>query len=181
MDDQNSTNEKISIRKESKSTFNRIINIIEVAIAIFFIYVFLFGSDSLIITDLIAKLNGNDYIDNPYLEMVLNHKPFDEGESYYSAFSRTFDDNEWTYFKSNNGQRIVQVISTYKDILNDKMITQFAISPTDEKGYFLIEPYAMRVSGRDLTEYEMNLVLAAVFDNEVVNALGELFLYSSFY
>ena len=75
----------------------------------------------------------------------------------------------------------LHLIKPFGFLLNDKMITQFAISPTDEKGYFLIEPYAMRVSGRDLTEYEMNLVLAAVFDNEVVNALGELFLYSSFY
>lgn len=165
----------------TKSTFKRIVNIIEIVCAIIFLYVFLFGSGNLIVTDFIAYLNGNDHIDNPYLEMVLNHRPFDDGESYYSAFSRTFDDNEWTYFKADNGQRIVQVISTYKDIPNDKMITQFAVSPTDEKDYFLIEPYAMRVSDRNLTEYEINIVLAAVFKNDVTNALAELFLYTSLY
>lgn len=130
-------------------------------------------------TDLLAFLNGNDYIDNPYLEMVQNHRPFNNGDTYYGAFANTFDENKWTYFKD-NGDRIVQVQSYHND-LTTEVITQFLITPDEEKEAFLIEPYAMKISGQLLSEYEMNIVLSAMFSGELIETLGgilgRLFIY----
>lgn len=173
----NPGNELTYERDTPVGCFKRFITLIEIVCAIALLF-FIFSSKGFVVaTDLMAYFNEDGY-DNPYIEMVHNHKPFNDGNSYVAAFAQNFDSNTWTYFKSDNGQRIVQVISTYNDITDDEMITQFIVTPTDEKGQFLIEPYAMRVSGQDLSNYEMNIVLAAIFENDVINALGELFLYS---
>lgn len=156
--------------------------IITITCSIIFLYFVLLENNYLIATDLAATMNIDDCAENPYLEMVVNHKPFNDGETYIEAFSRNFDSNHWTYFKTENGQRIVQVVSGYNDIPGEKMITQISVTPVDNnRGYFYIEPYAMQVSGHNLTENEMNIVLAAVFKNDIVNALEELFFYSLLY
>ena len=172
----------IAEEKPKSKLLKRVFNFIEIAVIIFLIFALSTGKLNLVMMDLYASINGNDYANNPYIEMVLNHKPFNDGETYVEAFARSFDSNNWTYFKADNGQRIVQVVSYYKDIPDDKMIMQIAVTPQDREGTsFWIEPYAMKVSGQDLSNYEMNIVLAAIFKNDVANRIGELFFYSLFY
>ena len=107
--------------------------------------------------------------------MVQSLKPYDN-TSYGQAFSDEFDNNEWSYFKS-DGMRIVQVISTYNDI-NDKMITQFLLTP-QEDDKFLIEPYAVNVSGMNLSNIERNVVIAALFKGDLSQVLFESLLYGN--
>ena len=166
-------------KTEKKNLFKTFWNTIKFLIAVVVICVFIFGKPHVIGADFLAFLNGDDHIDNPYLEMVLNHRPFNDGSSYYGAFAATFDRNEWHYFKA-DGKRIVQVTSYYADI-DDKMITQFLVTPTEEGNEFLIEPYAMRLSGQDLSKTEMNIVLGAVFSGDILEALGELIFYESLF
>lgn len=170
----------IIAEEKHQSHFKQIVSFIGTCCTIIFILFLFTAKGQIFITDIIASINSDGY-DNPYIEMVQNLKPFDGGESYAGAFARTFDKNTWTYFKSDNGLRIVQITSTYKDIPDEKMITQILVSPTSEKNQFFMEPYAINVSGQDLTEYEMNMVLASVFKSDVVNELGELFFSASLY
>lgn len=111
-----------------------------------------------------------------YIEMVQTLKPFDD-TSYSEAFEGEFDNNEWSYFKSNE-KHIVQVISSYDD-MDEEMITQFLLTPQGNDQFY-IEPYAMSLSGQNMSSFEMQAVLAAIFDEETINALGELFFYGSF-
>lgn len=167
--------EEINQEQKNKSTFRKFCSFIltlgSIALACFLI----FGDTETIMTDILATINEDD---NQYIQMVCDLAPFDGGSTYYEAFEETFDYNEWKYFKTDNGQRIVQVTSRYSD-LDDELITQFILTPTDEKGYFLIEPYAMRASGQDLSSYEMNIVIAALFEGDITSALAELFFYGN--
>lgn len=149
---------------------------IGVILLIIGIILFANGKMDLIISDFLASDFGRDYIDsNPYIEMVQSSKPYDN-TSYGEAFANEFDSNEWSYFKS-DGLRIVQVVSAYNDI-DDKMITQFLLTP-QENDLFYIEPYAVNVSGKNLSDVEINMVIAAIFEGEFLNAIGELIFYSS--
>lgn len=179
IEQQNEVIEFTEQKSEKKNPLKTLWNTIEIIIAIVVICVFIFGKPYVIGADFLAFLNGDDHIDNPYLEMVLNHRPFNGGSTYYGAFAATFDRNEWHYFKA-DGKRIVQVTSYYTDI-DEEMITQFLVTPTEESGQFLIEPYAMRISGKDFSETEMNIVLAAVFSGDVLEALGELIFYGNLF
>lgn len=171
------TKEATATEQKKRNLLKTIWNIIEIAAIIIVAWIFIFGEPYVIGADILAALNGDDYIDNPYMEMVMNHKPLNDGNTYYSAFASTFDRNDWHYFK-HDGKRIVQVTSFYTDI-NDKMITQFLITPSEDGESFYIEPYAMRVSGKDLTPSEMNIVLGAVFSGDILNALSELVFYAN--
>lgn len=164
-------------REEKKSAFKSVIAIIQVIIVIIAIYLLCSSNGAVIITDFYASIYENDYENNPYIQMVQTMKPFDNGTTYYQAFSKSFDSSKWQYFKA-EGKRVVQITSRYNDI-NDVMITQFIITPTDKKGEFSIEPYAMRVSDKNLSKYEMSIVLTAVFQDDVMEALGQLFLYGN--
>ena len=166
-------------KTEKKNPFKTFWNTIEILIAAVVICVFIFGKPYVIGADFLAFLTGDDYTDNPYLEMVLNHRPFNNGSTYYGAFTTTFDRNEWHYFKA-DGKRIVQVTSYYADI-DEEMITQFLVTPSENGKEFLIEPYAMRLSGQDLSRNEMNIVLGAVFSGDILEALGELIFYESLF
>lgn len=126
------------------------------------------GKFNLFITDFLAAINSSN--DNPYIEMVRSVKPYDN-MSYGSAFDTEFDYNEWSYFKSDKG-RIVQVISRYENI-DEKMITQFLLTPQDNEQFY-IEPYAVNVSGVNLSDFEIDLVIAAIFKNDLAQVLFDL-------
>ena len=108
-----------------------------------------------------------------YIEMVQTLKPFDN-TSYYEAFEDEFDNNEWSYFEA-NGKQIVQVISTYNDI-DDEMITQFLLTPQGNDQFY-IEPYAVNVSGVNLSYIERNMAIAALFEGDLSQVLIESLLY----
>lgn len=164
------------LKKISKPVFIAI----DIVIVVALIYFFCSGKSSIIINDFLASDFGRDFVDyNPYIQMVQDAKPTDYNTTYKEAYSRTFDSSEWEYFKSDE-KRVVQVVSTYEGI-DDELITQFLLTPTDENGQFWIEVYAMRVSGQDLNKYEMGIVMAAIFENEVLGALQELFLYGTLF
>ncbi len=161
-----------------KGCLEYFVSIIKTIWFLLLVLVFVFGGGAQKVLDLFTGNNG--YTDRDYISMVQDHCPFDNGDSYYEAFDKTFDHNEWKTFETANG-RMVQVISSFNDIPNETMITQFSVTPAEQEGYFIIEPYAMRVSGQDLNTYDMNIILATVFEDDVINALGELILYSSLY
>lgn len=159
-------------KKTAKITFN----VLKVIAVIAVIWLLATGKFSVIISDFLSSDFGKDYIDNnPYIEMVQSLKPYDN-TSYGKAFSDEFDNNEWSYFKS-DGMRIVQVVSTYNDI-NDEMITQFLLTP-QEDDKFLIEPYAVNVSGVNLSNIERNMVIAALFKGDLFQVLFESLLYGN--
>lgn len=112
---------------------------------------------------------------NAYIEMVKSLKPYDN-TSYFEAFDSEFDNNVWSYFKSNE-KHIVQVVSTYNDI-NDKMITQFLLTPQGNDQFY-IEPYAVNVSGTNLSNIERNMVIAALFKGDLSQVLLESLLYGN--
>lgn len=180
--DETVPNSENSIITEEKhqSHFKQIVSFIGSCCTIIFVLFLFTAKGQIFMTDIIASINSDGY-DNPYIEMVQNLQPFDNGESYAQAFARTFDKNNWSYFKSDNGLRIVQITSTYNDIPDEKMITQILVSPTSEKNQFFMEPYAINVSGQDLTEYEMNMVLVSVFKNDIGNIFSELFFNGLLY
>lgn len=160
------------LKKISKPVFIAI----DIVIVVALIYFFCSGKSSIIINDFLASDFGRDFVDyNPYIQMVQSLKPYDN-TSYREAFSDEFDNNEWSYFKS-DGMRIVQVVSTYNDI-NDKMITQFLLTP-QEDDKFLIEPYAVNVSGVNLSNIERNMVIAALFKGDLSQVLFESLLYGN--
>lgn len=160
--------------KRTKSKFKKFVKFVEIVGLLIVMGIFMFGEPEVLMMDFISSI---DQEDNPYLEMVQNHRPFENGNTYYNAYKNTFDSNQWKYFKAENGLRIVQVTSRYNDI-DDVLLTQFVITPAED-GEFYIEPYAMRLSGKNLTKTEINIVLAGVFEGEIANALGELFLYGN--
>lgn len=173
---QKSSNEsKGNINEDFKSRWNDLKKYIKITFGVLEIIalivvgiLFMSGKFNLFITDFLAAINSTN--DNPYIEMVQSLKPYDN-MSYGSAFGAEFDYNEWSYFKS-DGCRIVQVVSRYNDI-NDKMITQFLLTPEGED-QFRIEPYAVNVSGQNLSKYEIDLVIAAIFKNDLAQALYDL-------
>lgn len=110
-----------------------------------------------------------------YVEMVKSLKPYDN-TSYFEAFDSEFDNNVWSYFKSNE-KHIVQVVSTYNDI-NDKMITQFLLTPQGNDQFY-VEPYAVNVSGVNLSNIERNMVIAALFKGDLSQVLLESLLYEN--
>ena len=176
----NTTNNKDGCLTKIKKFFKPVFIAIDIVIVVALIYFFCSGKSSIIINDFLASDFGRDFVDyNPYIQMVQDAKPTDYNTTYKEAYSRTFDSSEWEYFKSDE-KRVVQVVSTYEGI-DDELITQFLLTPTDENGQFWIEVYAMRVSGQDLNKYEMGIVMAAIFENEVLGALQELFLYGTLF
>ena len=165
---------------EIKKTWKRIINVIEIVGLIICAILFFTGKFELVMTDFIAAVNS-DGNDNPYIQMVQELCPYDDGASYYEAFSRNFDTSYWSYFKS-DGIRVVQVVSRIDNIPDEELITQFTVTPTEEKGQFYIEPYAMQFSGKDLAEYEMTILLAKIFDEELIGELlDKLFFFGSLF
>lgn len=176
----NATNNKDGCLTKIKKIFKPVFIAIDIVIVVALICFFCSGKSSIIINDFLASDFGRDFVDyNPYIQMVQDAKPTDYNTTYKEAYSRTFDSSEWEYFKSDE-KRVVQVVSTYEGI-DDELITQFLLTPTDENGQFWIEVYAMRVSGQDLNKYEMGIVMAAIFENEVLGALQELFLYGTLF
>ena len=172
----NTTNNKDGCLTKIKKFFKPVFIAIDIVIVIALIYFFCSGKSSIIINDFLASDFGRDFVDyNPYIQMVQSLKPYDN-TSYGEAFSDEFDNNEWSYFKS-DGMRIVQVVSTYNDI-NDKMITQFLLTP-QEDDKFLIEPYAVNVSGVNLSNIERNMVIAALFKGDLSQVLFESLLYGN--
>ena len=172
----NTTNNKDGYLAKIKKIFKPVFIAIDVVIVVALIYFFCSGKSSIIINDFLASDFARDFVDyNPYIQMVQSLKPYDN-TSYGQAFSDEFDNNEWSYFKS-DGMRIVQVISTYNDI-NDKMITQFLLTP-QEDDKFLIEPYAVNVSGMNLSNIERNVVIAALFKGDLSQVLFESLLYGN--
>jgi len=170
------TNNKNGCLASIKRFFKPIFIAIDILIVVALIYLFCSGKGSIIINDFLASDFGRDFVDhNPYIQMVQSLKPYDN-TSYSEAFSDEFDNNEWSYFKS-DGMRIVQVVSTYNDI-NDKMITQFLLTP-QEDDKFLIEPYAVNVSGVNLSNVERNMVIAALFKGDLSHILFESLLYGN--
>lgn len=160
------------LKKISKPVFIAI----DIVIVVALIYFFCSGKSSIIINDFLASDFGRDFVDyNPYIQMVQSLKPYDN-TSYGEAFSDEFDNNEWSYFKT-DGMRIVQVVSTYNDI-NDEMITQFLLTP-QEDDKFLIEPYAVNVSGVNLSNIERNMIIAALFKGDLSQVLFETLLYGN--
>lgn len=172
----NTTNNKDGCLTKIKKFFKPVFIAIDIVIVIALIYFFCSGKSSIIINDFLASDFGRDFVDyNPYIQMVQSLKPYDN-TSYGEAFSDEFDNNEWSYFKS-DGMRIVQVVSTYNDI-NDKMITQFLLTP-QEDDKFLIEPYAVNVSGVNLSNIERNMIIAALFKGDLSQVLFESLLYGN--
>ena len=111
-----------------------------------------------------------------YIEMVCSAEPYDN-TSYGEAFEAEFDRNEWSYFKSDD-KRIVQVKSYYNNI-DDEMITQFLLTPQGDD-QFLIELYAISVSGYSLSNIEKNMVIAALFKGDLSQVLLESMLNDAF-
>ena len=152
-----------------KKIFNGIINGIEIILVIIFLYLLISGKLYIIGGDLLAKFNNGEH----YIEMVQNLSPTDYNTSYLQAYSETFDKNTWEYFKSDD-KRVVQITSSYEDLADD-LITQFIITPTGEDGQYEIEIYAMNLSGNDLSQGEIALVMASIFQDELIEALGALY------
>lgn len=165
--------------QETWSTIVKIILVVCVALTIYFV--------NIEFDDFMYKLKTGDfsapsiteYEDTTYINMVKTLCPYTSGRSYGDAFSEEFDVNSWSYFESGNKQ-VVQVTSSYNDI-DDTLITQFLITPTSEIGQFEIVPYAMSLSGQNMSSIEMQAVLAAIFDGETIGVLGDLLLYGSLY
>ena len=172
----NTMNNKDGFLSKIKKILKPVFIAIDIVIVVALIYFFCSGKSSIIINDFLASDFGRDFVDyNPYIQMVQSLKPYDN-TSYGEVFSDEFDNNEWSYFKS-DGMRIVQVVSTYNDI-NDKMITQFLLTP-QEDGKFLIEPYAVNVSGVNLSNIERNMIIAALFKGDLSQVLFESLLYGN--
>ena len=162
--------------KEFKKTVKITFNVLKVIAIIAVIWLLTTGEFSVIISDFLSSDFGENFIDNnPYIEMVQSLMPYDN-TSYGEAFRDEFDNNEWSYFKS-DGMRIVQVVSTYNDI-NDKMITQFLLTPQGDDQFY-IEPYAVNVSGVNLSNIEKNMVIAALFKGDLSQVLLESLLYGN--
>lgn len=172
----NTMNNKDGFLSKIKKIFKPVFIAIDIVIVVALIYFFCSGKSSIIINDFLASDFDRDFVDyNPYIQMVQSLKPYDN-TSYREAFSDEFDNNEWSYFKT-DGMRIVQVVSTYNDI-NDKMITQFLLTP-QEDNKFLIEPYAVNVSGVNLSNIEKNMIIAALFKGDLSQVLFESLLYGN--
>ena len=113
---------------------------------------------------------------NPYIEMVQDIAPLDNGRSYKTAYDQAFKSNNWTYFMPDD-KRIVQVTSEYEGY-EEKIITQFLVTPSEEDSEeFLIEPYAMRIGNYQLSTTEMELVIMSIFSDEIGQIMAELFGY----
>ena len=110
-----------------------------------------------------------------YIEMVQTLKPFNN-TTYYEAFEGEFDNNEWSYFKSNE-KHIVQVVSSYNDI-DEEMITQFLLTPQGDDQFY-IEPYAVNVAGRNLNTLEKTMVISRLFEGDLSEAIFEALLYGN--
>jgi len=172
----NAMNNKDGGITKIKKNFKPFFIAIDIVIVVALICFFCSGKSSIMINDFLASDYGRDFVDyNPYIQMVRALKPYDN-TSYGEAFSNEFDNNEWSYSKS-DGMRIVQIVSTYNDI-NDKMITQFLLTP-QEDNKFLIEPYAVNVSGVNLSDIERDMVIAALFKGDLSQVLFESLLYGN--
>jgi len=168
--------ETIKEEKEEMSLWEKIKiigGILSVIVGIVIIYMANTGELDTVTNDIISNVSRDA---NPYIEMVQETTPFDDGRSYKEAFAQSFDSNEWTYFSSGE-ERIVQIISRHEEY-DLQFTTQISLTPIeDSDGDYWIEPYSMRIDDYQLSTDEMSLFLLGIFDDEVSQALNEIFAY----
>ena len=175
LNDTKETNEVV-YTEESMSIWSKIkifSGLLSVLLGIFIAYMAYTGKLNTIFSDMIGDVSKHA---NPYIEIVQDCVPFENGRTYESAYNQSFDSNIWTYFKTED-ERIVQVSSKH-NALNIDIITQFSVTPTDEsEGEYWIEPYAMRIGDYQLSTGEMGIIIMSIFNDEISQALAGLFGY----
>lgn len=159
--------------KSSKGSWKPFSVFCEIVVVCVALYLWISGSYVNIFMDIAAEFS-NDPAENPYIQMVAAATPDGMSQSYGKAFANSFSSNLWTYFKS-NGTRVVQVRSRYDDI-DEELITQFTLTPTDTPGMFWIELYAMKLNGQNLSEMECSILMAGIFKDDLMNAFADLII-----
>lgn len=175
LNDTEATNE-IVYMKESISIWSKIkifSGLLSVLLGIFIAYMSYTGKLNTIFSDMIGDVSKYA---NPYIEIVQDCVPFENGRTYESAYNQSFDSNKWTYFKSED-ERIVQVSSKH-NALNIDVITQFSVTPIEgSEDEYWIEPYAMRIGEYQLSTGEMGIIIMSIFNDEISQVLTGLFGY----
>lgn len=141
-------------------------SILSVLLGLLVVWMCFTNQGQIFFMDIMGKIDSSD---NAYVTMVQTLRPLDDGRTYKTAFDNSFENNDWTYYKS-GGTRYVKVVS-YDYDPNDKLTTTFKLKPTGDKGQFWIEPYSMDVNGYNLNEYEVYSVFAVLFGEEVIKEL----------
>lgn len=170
---------KINKPKKEKSTIGRVLNVIEIIVIVFGLYLWLSGNLEVFMMDIIAEINSDSATDNPYIQMVYALKPNGTSQTYGRVFSDALAQNRWSYFK-NNGMRYVKVSSKFEANDSDVLETFFTLTPAEEKGEFWIEVNSMRYGGDVLSEFEMSMVMAELYEDDLGSLFADALIDSMF-
>lgn len=139
-----SQNDTVSDYKPQRKgiNFGNILGIIPTVLLIFFlIWINCTNSGKIFLNDTIAQVTDGE----GYVEMITGSRVDYLNTTYGNLINQSFSNVEWSYFKTDSGERIVQLDAIIK-YQSDTVCIQFLITPEEDDMYW-IEPKFMSING----------------------------------